>query len=1027
MNAEAQAQRDKLQRRLKLTAAVLLCSLLGLIFSTFMVARQVTIVRDTTAQEQSLYAFQAQLQAVLVWLTDAETGQRGFLLSGKDRYLDPYREAVRHLPETLNSLDALQLAEPDLAGDVARIRRLEGMKISELAETIRLTQEGNQRGASALLQTDSGQQYMEQLRSTIGSVDAQLRADQRALNGTFLSGSAATQRLAIITVSALVITVLLAALQISMLMEAQGRYQAALLASERQHRAIVEDQTEFIAICRADGSLEYVNPACAKFFQLPPAALAARSFYDFLAPADSEAVREQFNSVMNTGKPSFTECRVSIGSGPPRWIAWRHHMKQGPTGERLMQSIGRDVTVRRNAEEALRASQDFLARSGRVAGVGGWQFDLRTGAIHWSEQVKRIHEVPDDYVPTLLGAMQFCTPEARDMINGIVEQARIDGRSWDVEMPMITTSGREIWVRSVGEAELAPDGTPIRLVGALQDITERRALELRLQESERFIRAVTDNVPVRLAYFDRERRIQFVNRATCERLRRTRTELIGRPLSEVATKALDVALRAPLCNALDGVPQHFEHDDEIEGTTCTIDMHLIPDYGPNAIVRGAFAIGVDITHLKKAERALRTLTEVFDSTPDYVAQADSRGAMQYINPAARKALGLDPSEPLEGRVYSEFFPAEINERYLKEIIPAAKRAGSWVGESAVLLGGRTVPVAHMVIAHRDSSGRVARYSSIKRDISSEVAARHQLAKQTATLNAIIDAIPAMVTVCDADMRYRFVNRAYERWREKSRDEVIGHTVEEIIGSFEFQKSLPWVRRALAGETVTYEKEYPDARMRHASVSYIPLHLDDGSVGGLIAVVEDITSEREERSRLLRLNEHDPLTGLLNRAGFESYLKGKIEQGDGASLAALYIDLDYFKTVNDQHGHTSGDEVLRQFAERVQSVVRPSDAVARLGGDEFGVVLAHVRSADDAARVAGKIVEVARQPFIVEGHFLSIGASVGVAFNAGAEGGWKGLVARADAMVYQAKAAGRGRHAQAPGSETLPAGFGTARS
>jgi diguanylate cyclase (GGDEF)-like protein len=94
-----------------------------------------------------------------------------------------------------------------------------------------------------------------------------------------------------------------------------------------------------------------------------------------------------------------------------------------------------------------------------------------------------------------------------------------------------------------------------------------------------------------------------------------------------------------------------------------------------------------------------------------------------------------------------------------------------------------------------------------------------------------------------------------------------------------------------------------------------------------------------------------LTGLLNRAGFESYLKGKVKQGDDASLAALYIDLDYLKLVNDQHGHASGDEVLRQFAERVQNVVRPTDAVARLGGDEFGVVVAHVRSVEDAAQVA----------------------------------------------------------------------------
>jgi diguanylate cyclase (GGDEF)-like protein len=153
--------------------------------------------------------------------------------------------------------------------------------------------------------------------------------------------------------------------------------------------------------------------------------------------------------------------------------------------------------------------------------------------------------------------------------------------------------------------------------------------------------------------------------------------------------------------------------------------------------------------------------------------------------------------------------------------------------------------------------------------------------------------------------------------------------------------------------------------------------------------------------------------LLNKAGFESYLGKKVAQGEGAGLAVLYIDLDHFKPINDTHGHNTGDEVLRQFAMRLHSVVRPTDAVARLGGDEFAVVLLGIRDPEGAGVVADKIVELARLPLQVGDLVLRIGASIGAAVNANAEGGWKGLVARADAMSYRAKAEGRGRRALAP--------------
>jgi diguanylate cyclase (GGDEF)-like protein/PAS domain S-box-containing protein len=439
-----------------------------------------------------------------------------------------------------------------------------------------------------------------------------------------------------------------------------------------------------------------------------------------------------------------------------------------------------------------------------------------------------------------------------------------------------------------------------------------------------------------------------------------------------------------------------------------------------ALILAAVTAAIQAWMLLRAQsvhaKSLQELTDIFDRTPDYVAQTDWLGRMVYINPAALRALGLPADFDVRGHMFTEFYTADTNRRWMTEIIPAVKRDGVWVGETKVLLHGEGVPVNHAVIAHRGPLGRISRYSSIMRNISRQVAARDELARQTATLGAIVEAIPAMVAVWDTDLRCRLVNRAVERWHGKSRDRMVGSTLEQIASPLDYERGLPWFRRALAGETVVQERDYPEtAQIRHLSCTYTPLHLADGSIGGVISIALDVTQEREENIRLARLSERDPLTGLLNRAGFEGCLTHYVAQGDLPTLVVLYIDLDHFKPVNDRHGHAAGDEVLRQFAERLRGVVRPTDAVARLGGDEFGVVLAGVRSASAAAAVAEKVVALASVPFEVGGHSVNIGASVGVASGAGCPG-WVELVAQADAMAYAAKAGGRGRSVVAQGGE-----------
>ena len=132
---------------------------------------------------------------------------------------------------------------------------------------------------------------------------------------------------------------------------------------------------------------------------------------------------------------------------------------------------------------ALRKSQTLLDRTGRLAGIGGWEVDLVRGTIYWSDETCRIHGVPPGYAPTLERAIDFYAPEARPQVQAVVAQAMAGGPGWDREWPFIRLDGERIWVRAVGVVEFE-QGTPVRLVGAFQDITARRKEQAVLQEAQ---------------------------------------------------------------------------------------------------------------------------------------------------------------------------------------------------------------------------------------------------------------------------------------------------------------------------------------------------------------------------------------------------------------------------------------------------------------------------------------------------------------------------------------------------------------
>jgi diguanylate cyclase (GGDEF)-like protein len=179
-------------------------------------------------------------------------------------------------------------------------------------------------------------------------------------------------------------------------------------------------------------------------------------------------------------------------------------------------------------------------------------------------------------------------------------------------------------------------------------------------------------------------------------------------------------------------------------------------------------------------------------------------------------------------------------------------------------------------------------------------------------------------------------------------------------------------------------------------------------GGAVVLLEDITARRDAEARISHLARYDELTALPNRVNFRAEIERllKVQRDAGQMSALLFVDLDQFKQVNDTLGHPCGDQLLCAVAERLRAMLRPEDFVARFGGDEFVVFQQNVRSTDDAALLARRIVDHLSERYKIDNHLVEIGASVGIAMTS-ADISADTLIKNADMALYRAKAEGRG--------------------
>lgn len=247
----------------------------------------------------------------------------------------------------------------------------------------------------------------------------------------------------------------------------------------------------FIWTATPDGEMEAQSRQFLLYLGLDVLDLPGGEWKRFVHPDDLAGVLASWEHSLATTTPYRQEYRILHHSGEYRWFRFDARPVLGPDGE-VDSWIGTAVDrhTEHLAELELGRAAAMLATASRLGRLGAWSYDLRTGALDWSDEVRALHEVPDGFVPVVDTAIEFYLDDDRAIIQAAVDACVERGEPYDLELRIRTAAGNLRWCRTLGEAERDPDGQVVRLHGAFQDITDRKFAEIALTESEERFRTL---------------------------------------------------------------------------------------------------------------------------------------------------------------------------------------------------------------------------------------------------------------------------------------------------------------------------------------------------------------------------------------------------------------------------------------------------------------------------------------------------------------------------------------------------------
>lgn len=540
-------------------------------------------------------------------------------------------------------------------------------------------------------------------------------------------------------------------------------------------------------------------------------------------------------------------------------------------------SIRADITPAKLSEQRLRSSEAFLDRAGRIAGVGGWELDLASNQVTWSEQTYRIHELELGQRPDLDKALSFYAPQARPVIGHAVTQGIAEGTPWDLELPFVTAKGRQIWVRAVGAADFE-GGRAVRLVGALQDITLRKEAEIALAYERHLMTTLLETVPDQIYFKDLDSCFLRINPGLARRYGiASPANAVGKSDADFFTAEHANRTRAVEQRIIDsGEPvlnleEHESWPDRPPTWNLTTKMPLRDG---NGRIIGTFGISRDITQRKRIEAELQQTNERFSIASDAagigVWEYDVASGTLTWDAQMYRLYGM--AEPVARTspyaVWARQLHPQDRDRCEREVSDALAGRGEFDTEFRIVWPDgevRHLKAASRVV--RDDLGVPLRMTGVNLDVTDRRRAAIELGETSSLLRTVLEsASEVSIIATDPSLRIRVFNVGAERMLGYTRDEMIDRVTPALIHDAREVWDCATAMSASLGRPIDGDHVFTDPSVlgQPREWSYIrkdggrvavslvvtAMHGEDGQLLGYLGVAHDVTLQKQAEQSLL---------------------------------------------------------------------------------------------------------------------------------------------------------------------------------
>jgi len=585
---------------------------------------------------------------------------------------------------------------------------------------------------------------------------------------------------------------------------------------------------------------------------------------------------------------------------------------------------------------------------------------------------------------------------------------------FDLEIQRTDERGARLIHIISGQSRVTPRGEFLGYRGVGRDVTEQRRAERAVFEAKERVELALDGGNLAEWHFDVERDELYAGDGWVRFLGHGRSPAVGKGamLYDMMHPEDRERSRGIMVRALKGELE--EYVDEFRVQTRAGDWKWLQARGRvverDAEGRALRVSGTiaDIDSRKRAETALQEAEARYRSLVDLAPNGvlvHSAGVIEYANPAAARLLKAEsPAQLIGTRLEALFNPADLPRvRERQSVLLAAPAAVGFEERRMRCLDGTELIVEGAAVSFLERGRMVVQ--GVLRDVTEERQARQALAEREQRFRDVVHASGEYVWETDAQWRYTYLSERVEAVLGYARNELLGRAPHEFmpLGEAHFPDTqAPF--RDVVRRSIT-----KSGGVIWQSVSGVPRLDAAGALIGYRGTAADVTARKQAEARIEYLATRDALTGLPNRALLTDRAGQAILTAarSRAQLAVLCVDLDRFKLVNDSLGHQAGDALLRAVADRLQNTLGREDTLARLGGDDFVLLWNGLKSAEDAAVLAQRILSILARPFTVEGNALNVGASIGISIYPNDGRDFAELLKNADAALYDAKENGGG--------------------